>query len=167
VAIRVSLHHTIIKKNKTMQTESLKTATEIFPGDEQLLVSGNTITVKLGASQTSGAYSVFELSVPPGVGAGLHIDKDWDEFWHVMEGTFAFSLNGKQVELGEGGFAHGPKGIPHSFKNVGNSTGKLVMFTTPSGLEDFFKSIDEASVNGGPDKETFVSIMRAHHIEPA
>lgn len=150
-----------------MQTESLKTAREISPREEILSVSGNTITVKIGAAQASGAYSLFELSVPPGVGAGLHIDKDWDEFWHVMEGTFAFSLNGKHIELGEGGFAHGPKGIPHSFKNVGNSTGKMVMLTAPSGLENFFKSINDASVNGGPDKETFVSIMRAHHIEPA
>lgn len=151
-----------------MQTESLKTAAGVVPNhDETLLVSGNTITVKIGGEQTSGTYSVFELSVPPGVGAGLHIDKDWDEFWHVMEGTFAFTLNGKQIELNAGGFAHGPKGIPHSFKNAGNSTGKLVMLTTPSGLEDFFRSIDEASVNGGPDKETFVNIMRAHHIEPA
>ena len=150
-----------------MQTETLKTATDVAPGEEILFVSGNTITVKVSGNQTSGDYSVFELSVPPEVGAGLHIDKDWDEFWHVMEGTFAFTLNGKQIELKEGAFAHGPKGIPHSFKNVGKSTGKLVMLTTPSGLEDFFKSIDDASVNGGPDKETFVKIMREHHIEPA
>jgi len=105
--------------------------------------------------------------VPPGVGAGLHIDQDWDEFRHVIEGTFAFMLNGKKIELSSGGFAHGPKGIPHSFKNVGDTTGKLVMFTSPSGLEDFFKTVHEASLNGNPDKETFVKIMRSHHIEPA
>ncbi len=151
-----------------MQTETLKkTANFPYKQEETLSVSGNTITVKIGGKETSDTYSVFELSVPPGVGAGLHIDKDWDEFWHVMEGTFAFTLDGKQIELSAGGFAHGPKGIPHSFKNVSEVTGKLVMLTTPSGLERFFKSIDEASLNGGPDKETFVNIMRAHHIEPA
>lgn len=151
-----------------MQTETLKTTANVpYEQDETLLVSGNTITVKIGGEETSEAYSVFELSVPPGVGAGLHIDKDWDEFWHVMEGTFAFTLDGKQIELSAGGFAHGPKGIPHSFKNVGEETGKLVMLTTPSGLERFFKSIDNASSNRGLDKETFVNIMRAHHIEPA
>jgi len=151
-----------------MQTETLKTTANVpYEQEETLSVSGNTITVKIGGEETSEAYSVFELSVPPGVGAGLHIDKDWDEFWHVMEGTFAFTLDGKQIELSAGGFAHGPKGIPHSFKNVGEETGKLVMLTTPSGLERFFKSIDNASSNGGPDKETFVNIMRAHHIEPA
>jgi len=151
-----------------MQTQSFRSTPDVsFTGEETLLVSGNAITVKIGGEKTSNAYSVFEITVPPNVGAGLHIDKDWDEFWHVMEGTFDFSLNGQQIQLGAGGFAHGPKGIPHSFKNVGAATGKLVMFTTPSGLEKFFKSIDEASMDGGPDKETFVKIMRAHHIEPA
>ncbi|MGN6800653.1 MAG: hypothetical protein ACTHJN_02040 [Ginsengibacter sp.] len=42
-----------------------------------------------------------------------------------------------------------------------------MMFTTPSGLEKFFRSIHQASVPNGIDKETFVKIMLAHHIEPA
>jgi mannose-6-phosphate isomerase-like protein (cupin superfamily) len=110
---------------------------------------------------------VFELSVPPEAGTGLHIDKDWDEYWYVIEGTFAFTFNGERRELGAGGFACGPRGIPHSFRNVGETAGKLVMVTTPSGLERFFRTVHEASIHGRPDKETFVNIMRSHHIEPA
>lgn len=150
-----------------MQTETLKTTANVASRQETLSVSGNDIVVKIGGEETSDTYSVFELTVPPGVGAGMHIDKDWDEFWHVMEGTFAFTLNGKRIELSAGGFAHGPKGIPHSFCNAGESTGKLVMLTTPSGLEKFFRNIHEVSSNGGINKETFAKIMRAHHIEPA
>jgi len=150
-----------------MQTKSSTTATVALPEEETLYVSDNTITVKIGGKETGNAYSLFELSVPPEVGAGLHIDQDWDEFWHVMEGTFAFTLNGEKIELSSGGFAYGPKGIPHSFKNVGNTTGKLVMLTRPSGLENFFKTVHEASLDGKPDKETFVKIMRSYHIEPA
>lgn len=41
------------------------------------------------------------------------------------------------------------------------------MFTNPSGLEDFFRDIDDASPDGNPDKETFVKIMKEHHIDPA
>jgi mannose-6-phosphate isomerase-like protein (cupin superfamily) len=150
-----------------MQTESLKT-TDVSDGQEEILaVSGNTISIRLAGEQTADAYSVFEISAPPNVGAGLHIDNDWDEFWHVMEGTFTFMLNGEPIELGAGGFAHGPRGIPHSFKNTGETTGKLVMFTTPSGLENFFRDIDEASLDGTLDKENFVKIMKEHHIDPA
>lgn len=150
-----------------MQTKLSTTANPPAAQDEILSVSGNSIAVKVGGEQTNDTYSLFELTVPPNVGAGLHIDKDWDEWWHVMEGNFAFTLNGERIELSAGGFAYGPKGIPHSFKNVGETTGKLVMLTSPSGLENFFRTVHRASAQGAPDKESFVNIMRSHHIEPA
>jgi mannose-6-phosphate isomerase-like protein (cupin superfamily) len=150
-----------------MQTNFSTAVNEPAEQHETLSVSNNTITVKIGGEQTGDAYSVFELSVPPNVGAGLHIDKDWDEWWHVMEGTFAFTLNGERIELSAGGFAYGPKGIPHSFKNVGETTAKLVMLTMPSGLEKFFKEVHQATLQGRADKENFVALMRSHHIEPA
>ena len=150
-----------------MQTNFSTAVNEPAEQQETLSVSNNTITVKIGGEQTGDAYSVFELSVPPNVGAGLHIDKDWDEWWHVMEGTFAFTLNGERIELSAGGFAYGPKGIPHSFKNVGETTAKLVMLTMPSGLEKFFKEVHQATLQGRADKENFVALMRSHHIEPA
>src|SRR6185312_9620836 len=152
---RDKLHLSTLQKQEPMQTE------------ETLSVIGHEITVKLGADQTDGTYSVFELIVPPEVGTGLHIDQDWDEYWHVMEGTFAFTVNGERLELTPGSFAFGPKGIPHSFRNVGETMGKLVMVTVPSGLEAFFRHVHQASLQGRPDKEAFVGIMRAHHIQPA
>jgi mannose-6-phosphate isomerase-like protein (cupin superfamily) len=151
-----------------MQTELSKSAkAPARPQEETLSVIGHDITIKLGADQTDGTYSVFELIVPPEVGTGLHIDQDWDEYWHVMEGRFAFTLNGQRKELPAGGFAFGPRGIPHSFRNVGETVGKLVMVTVPSGLEAFFRHVHQASIQGRPDKEEFVRIMRTHHIEPA
>ena len=150
-----------------MQTK-LSTAVNVPAQQQEILsVIGNTIRVIIGGEQTADAYSVFELSVPLNVGPGVHIDKEWDEWWFVIEGTFAFTLNGERMELGAGGFAYGPKGIPHSFKNVREGTGKLVMVTMPSGLEKFFRNVHQASLSGRPDKETFVNIMRSHNIEPA
>jgi mannose-6-phosphate isomerase-like protein (cupin superfamily) len=150
-----------------MQTQPSTSVKAPAGQGETLSVIGHTIAVKIGAEHTDGAYSVFELTVPPDAGTGLHIDQDWDEYWHVIEGSFAFTLNGERKELVAGGFAYGPKGIPHSFRNVGVTAGKLVMVTTPSGLEKFFRHVHQASLQGRPDKETFVNIMRLHHIEPA
>jgi mannose-6-phosphate isomerase-like protein (cupin superfamily) len=150
-----------------MQTTGLTPPKAYSLSEEILSVIGHDIVVKIDAEQTNGAYSVFELTVPSEVGTGLHIDKDWDEFWHVIEGNFVFTLNGERKELKAGEFAYGPKGIPHSFRNFGKTTGKLLMVTTPSGLEQFFRTVHKASLNGRPDKEAFVRIMRAHHIDPA
>lgn len=93
-----------------MQTELSTAVNETAQQQEALSVIGNTIKVITGGEQTNDTYSVFELTVPPNVGPGVHIDKAWDEWWFVMEGTFAFTMNGTQMELGTGGFAYGPKG---------------------------------------------------------
>ena len=150
-----------------MQTEFSTPVEVAGRRQETLSVIGNTIKVLVGGEQTGNAYSIFELSVPPNVGPGLHIDTAWDEWWFIIEGTFAFTLNGEKKELGAGSFAYGPKGIPHSFKNAGDTAGKLVMVTQPSGLEKFFRQVHQVSANGSPDKETFVTIMKAHQIQPA
>jgi mannose-6-phosphate isomerase-like protein (cupin superfamily) len=162
-----NLHHSITFKYGMMQKELLSVENKTGNKPEILSVVGHTIRVIAGGEQTSDAYSVFELTVPPNVGTGMHIDKAWDEYWFVIEGKFSFSFKEKQIELSSGGFAHGPKGIPHCFKNEGETTGKLVMVTTPSGLEDFFREVHEVSRTGRPDKETFVGIMRSHNIEPS
>ena len=164
---RNNLHHFNHQNIEMMQTKFSTPVNAPAQQQEILSVIGNTITVIIGGEKTADAYSVFELIVPPNEGPGLHIDKDWDEWWYVIEGTFTFTLNGERKQFNAGSFAHGPKGIPHSFKNTGEVTGKVVMVTMPSGLEKFFRNVHQASLNGRPDKETFVNIMRSHHIEPA
>jgi len=149
-----------------MQTE-FSTIVNTEEHRETLSVIGNTIKVIIDGKQTGNAYSIFELTVPPTIGAGIHIDTAWDEWWFVIEGTFTFTMNGERKELGAGSFEYGPKGVPHSFKNETNTIGKLLMVTRPSGLENFFRNVHEVSLNGRPDKETFVKIMRSHKIEPA
>ena len=34
-----------------------------------------------------------------------------------------------------GGMAFGPRGTPHAFQNIGDESGRLLIVTTPSGLE--------------------------------
>jgi hypothetical protein len=38
-----------------------------------------------------------------------------------------------------GGMAFGPRGTPHAFQNVGDGRGRLLIVTTPSGLDRFFE----------------------------
>ena len=35
--------------------------------------------------------------------------------------------------------AFGPRGIPHCFQNVGDEDGRLLIVTTPAGVEGFFQ----------------------------
>jgi O-acetylhomoserine/O-acetylserine sulfhydrylase-like pyridoxal-dependent enzyme len=40
-----------------------------------------------------------------------------------------------------GAFLHLKKGIPHTYKNIGNSTGRLLFTIIPAGFENFFAEV--------------------------
>jgi hypothetical protein len=44
--------------------------------------------------------------------------------------------------------AFGPRGTPHCFQNIGDNPGRLLVITTPSGLERFFEQF--AALLPGP-----------------
>jgi len=136
------------------------------PGQGELLsVMGIDITVKLSGEDTGNAYSIVELNMPPNNGPGMHIDTRWDESWYVIEGTFAFCLDGEQIEAVAGNFAYAQKGIPHSFRNIGQTVGKIMMIAVPAGVEKFFQDVHRATLEGKTEKETMLNITRSHGIE--
>jgi uncharacterized cupin superfamily protein len=57
-----------------------------------------------------------------------------------MEGRVAFLLNGEWHEVGPGGTAFMPRSIVHTFKNVGDQPSRMLLTTTPSGIEKFLRA---------------------------
>lgn len=105
-------------------------------------------TIKLGSADSGGTLSVLELLLEPGEGPGLHIHTREHELWFVLDGEFRFLLGDTLVRQPAGGLAFGPRGMPHTFQNIGGSTGRLLAVTGPAGVEDFFLEYDRRA--GGP-----------------
>lgn len=100
-------------------------------------------TVKLDTPGSGGALSVLEVSMEPGEGPGLHVHSREHELWYVLEGEFRFLLGDALLHEPTGGLAFGPRGTPHTFQSIGAGTGRLLVITGPSGLEDFFLTYDQ------------------------
>jgi len=47
----------------------------------------------------------------------------------------------KQSVLEAGSFAYIPRGTLHTFKNIANRQGRMLVIITPAGLEEFFYAI--------------------------
>ena len=62
-----------------------------------------------------------------------------------------------------GGMAFGPRGLPHAFQNIGEALGRLLVITTPSGLERFFEQ--SAELPRPVDPEEMAAIGRANWME--
>lgn len=100
-------------------------------------------TVKLATHDTGGTLSAFELVMESGEGPGVHVHSREHELWYVLEGEFRFLLGDALVHVPTGGLAFGPRGMPHTFQNIGAGTGRLLVITGPSGLEEFFLRYDQ------------------------
>ena len=105
----------------------------VLPGD------GTPIQMPLGGSNlltahtrnTNGSFTVIQCDVPPNQGPALHIHTREDELWYILEGDFRFKTGDAILGAPQGACIFGPRGIPHSFQNVGDTPGRLLAVSTP------------------------------------
>ena len=80
---------------------------------------------------TNGALTVTEFVIQPKQGPALHTHLREDEVWYILEGDFQFKAGDEMLRVSTGGMAFGPRGTPHTFQNVGDTSGRLLVITTP------------------------------------
>ena len=108
---------------------------------ERFTIIGGGVRVLLDGEASGGRCCMFECPIPAGDGPPLHRHEHEDELFYVLEGRFKFSVDGK-VFIGEAGaFACAPRGSVHAFRNVGSTTGRLLVTCTPAGLEVPFRAV--------------------------
>src|SRR5687768_3464894 len=104
-------------------------------------VLGDLYTFKLTGKETNGALTVIDQIIQPESGPPPHIHYREDETFYVLEGRFSFLNGEKQTVLEAGSCVYIPKGTLHTFRNLDNRQGRLLVMITPSGLEEFFYAI--------------------------
>lgn len=102
--------------------------------------------IRIRASETGGRFGLWEEPVPPGAGPPLHLHAREDEIFQVLAGQFRFRCGKVVREAGEGAAVFLPRGIPHAFRNIGGTPGRLLVGVTPGGFEEFFEEIAAAGV---------------------
>lgn len=128
-----------------------------FPGFAMTIVS------LAAAEDTDDKFSIFESIHEPGSGAPLHIHYHQDEMAYIVSGEFLVQNGSDPLQrVGPGTYIHFPKGLPHAFKCVGDSTGKILFTMMPGGFERFFAEVAEVMGDGPPNMEAMVAIGKKH-----
>ena len=127
--------------------------------------TGDTVIVKADTGQTNGSMTVLELEVGPKRGPALHTHHRDDELWVVLEGDFRFKAGGAILRASTGDAAFGPRGTPHAFQNIGEAPGRLLIVTTPSGIEGFFQDFAARLRGGSVGPEALLEVGLAYGIE--
>src|SRR5690242_18120473 len=72
---------------------------------------GSTITLKASAPD----LGVTEILIHPGEEPPLHVHRNEDEWFYMLEGDVTFHVGGENYRGGPGAFVSFPRGIPHTF----------------------------------------------------
>ena len=123
-----------------------KGVAHVLPGEgsKSLWVLGELVTYKITSEQTGGAYSLFEVVSQPGGGPPPHVQHREDEAFYVLEGEYEFLDESRTMRVGAGSLVYVSKGNLHTYKNVADKPGRILVSKTPGGLHEwFFEEIGE------------------------
>jgi quercetin dioxygenase-like cupin family protein len=142
-------------------------------GSKSLWVLGELMTYKVLSDQTGGAYSLFEVTTPPGSGPPPHVQHREDEAFYVLEGDYEFLVEDRTLRVPAGSLLYVPRGNLHTHKNVGEGTGRMLVSQTPGGLhERFFEELGEPAADTSapvpgepPNVQRIVRIAAEYGIE--
>jgi len=99
------------------------------------------MTFKASGEDTGGAYSLTDSMVPPQGDPPPHIHHREDEAFRVLEGELEVLVGENKFKAGAGSFVHLPKGVLHSYQNVGTGPARLLTLMVPAGLERFVEEV--------------------------
>ncbi|MBY0526858.1 MAG: cupin domain-containing protein [Gemmataceae bacterium] len=117
---------------------------------------------KVESEQTDGAYAVLEQTIPPHHGPPLHVHRHETEIFYILEGTFEITVGGKKISAPTGAMAVCPRDIPHTFRNVGDTDGRLLLTVIPGRFSNYFIEVDK--VEDG-DKDAIRRLCAKYEVE--
>jgi quercetin dioxygenase-like cupin family protein len=126
---------------------------------------GEEVHFHLTGEETGGRQALWTEITPPGGGPPPHYHLNEDETFFVLEGRVSFYKDGQWEEVAPGTAAFMPRGVVHTFKNVGATPLRMLISTAPAGFEIFFaRCAEEFAKPGVPDMERIIAISAEHGI---
>jgi mannose-6-phosphate isomerase-like protein (cupin superfamily) len=137
------------------------------------------ISTKISGEQTEGRLLQLRSTDSRGAAPPLHIHRDADETWYVIDGQLTVFVGDERIEAGPGDFVFGPMGVPHAFLVTSERAESLITFSPagtrgPSGygVDGFFREAAVPVVPGQarpeptePDQEGLARLMARYGIE--
>jgi quercetin dioxygenase-like cupin family protein len=134
-------------------------------GGKQVNVLGIPMVIRIHGRDTGGVVSIVESHDVPGGGPPPHIHRREDETFQVLEGDYEFTAAGKRFIAGKGTTIFAPRGIPHTYRYLGQTPGRLMCVITPAGFEGFFEDIGALSPQQQQDIPRVLEIAKTYGLE--
>jgi quercetin dioxygenase-like cupin family protein len=95
---------------------------------------GHELAVILDAAVTAGQFSVIDVHARRGDASPVHLHSRDDEAFFLLEGAMTVWVGDHRSELGAGGVAFLPRGLPHAVRY--DMASRAIVLSTPAGPQE-------------------------------
>ena len=99
-------------------------------------------TLVIEHRRAAGMQSVvLEMTLPVGHAPALHIHENLDDTWYVVEGQMAVRCGDDELVGGAGHWVSMPRGVPHTFRVVGDQPARILTVHDNATFRDFVREL--------------------------
>jgi mannose-6-phosphate isomerase-like protein (cupin superfamily) len=143
-------------------TRALQEITRAEGEGRKVHVFGVVLTIRIASLDTGGDFAIWEEASPPHMGPPRHIHHYVDEAFQILEGQYRVWCDGRTYDLGPGGVAMVPKGMPHAFRCLGPGPGRMLTTVVPGGLDDFMVEVETRGFKIPQDMQQLMELATSH-----
>lgn len=94
----------------------------------------------------------------------MHVHRDQDEWFYVMEGAYVLRVGEETFELGAGDALFAPRNVPHTFTKVSEGRARMILVYQPAGrMEAYFREV--TAFTAPPTEAEMERLFREHDME--
>jgi mannose-6-phosphate isomerase-like protein (cupin superfamily) len=119
------------------------------------------------------ATVVLEMTLPVGSAPPLHVHDDLDDTWYILEGEMVVRCGDDTLVVGAGHWVSMPRGVPHTFRVVGERQARILLVHDNASFRDFIRDLaTPAPARVVPNEPAFPSvdelarIAASHDLRP-
>jgi len=122
---------------------------------------------------TEMASIVLEMTLPVGHAPPLHIHDTLDDTWYVLQGQMAARCGDDEFLIEAGYWVSMPRGVPHTFRVVGNQPARILVMHDNSTFRDFVRELGAPTTQhvppptpSFPPMDQLARVAGAHDLRP-
>ncbi len=116
---------------------------------------------------------VLEMTLPVGSAPPLHVHDNLDDTWYILAGQMVVRCGDDELIAGAGYWVSMPRGVPHTFRVVGDSEARILLVHDNSSFRDFVRDLSvPATAHAVPSAPAFppmdemARIAASHDLRP-
>ena len=116
---------------------------------------------------------VLEMTLPVGSSPALHVHKSLDDTWYILDGKMVVRCGDDTLVVGAGYWVSMPRGVPHTFRVVGDHEARILLVHDNASFRDFIRALGVPAAEHVvptqpvfPPMDELTRVARAHDLTP-